>query len=1006
MLRKVSVALLLVCAARADLSSWAYRALGQPDLKQNGLNRVEGPELNLPSGIALDSRPGPTHLYVADTSNHRVLCWRDATAFQNGDPPDLILGQPNQHASRPMGIGLKGLNSPAAVAVDPGNGNLYVADTANHRVVRYASPFDNPSSLEPDAVYGQADSGIVAPPAAPSQTNLNGPRALAFDAARNLWIADTGFHRLLRYPAATLDSVKPVPDAVLGQPDFTTGAANRGAKVNASGFDTPRGLAFGPDNSLYVSDSNNARVLKFPAALNGDVPAVQVIGQPDLTTGLLPARVAPTTLGGPAGLAVDSQGNVYVAIPAENRVLVFAPGTSATQPAKLVFGQSALTSGGPNGDSFPSASANSLSGPLDVKLDAQGNLFIADSANNRVLAYAPNSRSASRVLGQVDFSASGANQVKPSGMNAPFKIVVDYSTTPFTLYVSDTGNHRILAWRDAARFRTGDPADFVIGQPDLRTALANIDTGVARKPSANSLSSPKGMAVDSVGNLYVADSGNNRVLRYPRPATQSGRIAPDIVFGQRQFTSSDSSLVSASSLKAPSAVAVGPDGDIFVSDTGNNRVLEYPAGSSTGAAAIRVFGQPDFFSNTAPAAPSAQTLNGPQGIAVDVFSDLFVADAASHRVVGFLGTRDAPAAGAAAGLVLGNGRFDGATPASGPAGMRGPTDVAVGGWGDIYVSDTGNNRVLAYPSIILLPVTGAPAGDVAGQTDLQGNLPNWNSPNGLATPEGLSAPAGIFVDRQNTLYVADAGNFRVVHILNSANLTHAANPQATAVGIGAMASLTGSGFATEQATGATPLPNTLSNRTLLINDQLAAALFSIDSGQVSFQVPWLAPIGPARFAVQTADTGELVAAASATIASFAPELFTSGSQGNILNEDGSPNTTANPAARGSYITLTGTGQGQVSPLLPDGQPAPTDPPALTVAVPVADGNACLAQQPSVCVAIGSAFGEIKYSRLAPGQIGVWQLQVKVPTTASPGPTVPLRVVIGGSLSNIVNVSIK
>src|SRR5581483_5812186 len=97
-------------------------------------------------------------------------------------------------------------------------------------------------------------------------------------------------------------------------------------------------------------------------------------------------------------------------------------------------------------------------------------------------------------------------------------------------------------------------------------------------PSRTGLSAPAGIAVNpSDGTLFVADFGNNRVLRYARPVNQSGRITPDAVIGQSDFSSSTSALVSAASLNGPTGVAIAPNGDVFIADTGNSRVLEYPA---------------------------------------------------------------------------------------------------------------------------------------------------------------------------------------------------------------------------------------------------------------------------------------------------------------------------------------------------------------------------------------------------------------------------------------------
>src|SRR5262245_21224486 len=97
-------------ALNSQVSVSAYRALGQRDLQRNGLNMVEGLELQAPAGIALDSRAGQVRVYVSDTSNHRVLAWQDARSYQNGDPPAIVLGQPSRTQSTALGIGAKGFN--------------------------------------------------------------------------------------------------------------------------------------------------------------------------------------------------------------------------------------------------------------------------------------------------------------------------------------------------------------------------------------------------------------------------------------------------------------------------------------------------------------------------------------------------------------------------------------------------------------------------------------------------------------------------------------------------------------------------------------------------------------------------------------------------------------------------------------------------------------------------------------------------------------------------------
>src|ERR1035437_5147241 len=655
------VVVVSIGAIHAQLSASAYRVLGQTDLRQNGVNLVQGVELYLPSGIALDARGGQTHLYIADTHNSRVMAWADVASYQIGDAPAVVLGQPGPQYSSPLGIGVKGFNAPLGLAVDPVTGNLYVADFSNNRVVRFPSPFANLSRIEPDAVYGQPNfSNRTA--SAPSSTSLNQPRAVSFDASGNLWVADGGHHRVVRFSAAVLNNpTPPAADTVIGQVDFFSNSVNAGGPVSGSGFDTPTALVFDAQGNLYVSDGRNSRVMKFSAPLGppgGNPMASGVWGQSNFATRGAAQPASSSTITVPGGLAIDGSGILYVSAPADTRVLVFSTATTPGGAARIVLGQSDFATTTPNTGAYPQASPNSLWGPADVKVDQNGNVFVADTTNNRVLVFPANPKSGSRVWGQSDFASNGANQIKPASVNFPYQMAIDYSSAPFALYLSDTANHRVLGWKDSAHFRNGDPADLVIGQPNLRTAVANVDTQGSPNPSRTSLSGPAGIAVNpNDGTLYVADSGNNRVLRYPRPVNQSGRISPDVVIGQADLTSALSAAVNATSLNAPAGLALGSNGDLFVADSGNNRVLEFPAEAGNGASAIRVFGQPNMITSAKPSQVSPQTLAAPQGIAVDPASNLYLADTGANRVLIFSNTQNASPSGMAATFVIGQGSF-------------------------------------------------------------------------------------------------------------------------------------------------------------------------------------------------------------------------------------------------------------------------------------------------------------------------------------------------------------
>jgi uncharacterized protein (TIGR03437 family) len=1010
-LSRVLVPLVAVAASHAQVSSSAYRVLGQTDLHQNGLNLVQGIELNQPGGIALDPRGGQTHLYISDTRNSRVLAWGDAGSYQIGDAPTLVLGQPGPQYTNAQGIGTKGFNSPLGIVVNPLNGDLYVADFGNNRVLRFLAPFANPSRIEPDAVIGQPNfSNKTA--GSTSASTLNQPRMVAFDPAGNLWVTDAGNHRVLRFNASVLNGVaSPAADTVVGQRDFFSSAANAGGSVSGAGFDTPTGLAFDAAGNVYVSDGRNSRVLRFAAPLGPSAPnptATTVWGQSNFTSRGVPAQPSSSTIAVPAGIAVGGN-SLYVASGVENRVLAFP--LAASGPSTSVLGQSDFVTITANTGSTPLASANSLSGPSDIKLDASGNLFVVDTGNNRVLQFVQATKAAAKVWGQIDFVTNGPNQIKPASINFPFKMAIDYSSAPYALYLSDTGNNRVLGWKDSVRFRNGDPADLVIGQPNLRTGVANVDTRGSTNPSNTSLSAPEGLAIDpSNGTLYVADSGNNRVLRFRRPVNQSGRVVPEAVLGQADFTSSVSAAVNAFSLNLPAGLAFGPNGDLFVADAGNNRVLEFPAGAGTGTSAIRVFGQPSMTVAIRPSQVSAQTLANPLGIAVDAASNLYVADSGANRVVIYPNTQNAAPSGVAASFVVGQPGF-GST-AAGSGNLKAPTDAAVDSTGNIYVADSGNNRVLVYGSLVFLPAAGAAPTGVVGQSAISGTAANWNSSDGLATAEGLFSPIGVYIDRQDTLYVGDAGNNRTLQFLKPAAVVNAATYQSSVpVARGSLAALFGNALSADTVTvSATAWPAIAANRQLVINDDLQAPLYYVGSLQVNFQVPSNAPLGSVRIAVRLADTGELVAGGSLLVAAAAPGIFTANQAGTgqaaVVNQDGTINSTANPAPIGSTILIYGTGQGQVSPAVVDGTAAPSSPLANTVAVPTSSGTTCLNNQPSMCVAIGNTgFGDVKYSGLAPGYIGLWQINVVIPPGVTAG-AVPVRVVINGTPSNTVTVAVR
>ena len=261
----------------------------------------------------------------------------------------------------------------------------------------------------------------------------------------------------------------------------------------------------------------------------------------------------------------------------------------------------------------------------------------------------------------------------------------------------------MLAWANAAAFMNGDPADVVIGQPDfLSGSCASANGG----PTASTLCFPKAVAVDGAGNVYVSEG--NRVLEYDTPFT-SGVVA-DRVFGQGgSFTTATNNLGgrSADSLSGATGLALDAAGNLYIADTFNNRVLEYDTPLVNGTTADRVFGQADNFTTAndldAGGHISAKTLNEPSSVAVDAAGNLYIGDNFDNRVLEYntplTSDTTADRVIGQSGGVFGTGDFTTNTCNKGglsSGSLCGPYGVAVDAGGNLYVADRGNNRVLEY----------------------------------------------------------------------------------------------------------------------------------------------------------------------------------------------------------------------------------------------------------------------------------------------------------------------
>jgi hypothetical protein len=656
--------------------------------------------LSGPSGVALDG----THLIVADTENHRVLIW-NTIPTTSGAAADLVLGQVDFKGRRPnRGRGDSngdGFSDPAAdgffypMGIASDRTHLFVVDRLNNRVLVWKS-FPTSNGQAADAVIGQSD--FVTPQANAGNgaytfvaEGLNLPTGATLSGT-SLWVADTENNRLVRWDNVT---TTPTPGAVVGQASFTTVANPNYELTSAVGFPSspapgttassilrPRGIVV-TGSALYVTEMDSNRVHMFdpvsfaPAGELGQ--ASDAIGTPN-TNG-----VTAGTMTLPLGAATDGS-NLWVADSGNNRVLAFGIGTVPTTgaSANLALGQVSVLTAGFNQSSTAADGATSQPHGLMI---ADSKLYVADTGNSRVLVMKTPVAAGDEpvmVYGQPNGTLALQNSGGPpsaSTLNAPRGVFVDGSR----VLIADTANNRVLIYAS----RTSTKATTVLGQADFVSNAPNLGG-----PSARTMQAPSGVFTDGI-SLWVADSGNHRVLVWNTFPTGSGQPA-DVVLGQVSFTNilgnRGGSEATAKCLSFPTDVKV-VNGVLYIADSGNNRVVSYSKPPRmSGASADGVLGQADLSSRIAAVVPTdLKHMAGPVALAQDQ-ENLYVVDRDLGRALVFrIGTMtsESPAVqalGSAGGLV-----------------MNGPGGIAAQKAGlftsRVYVSDSGLSQIDVVGSV-------------------------------------------------------------------------------------------------------------------------------------------------------------------------------------------------------------------------------------------------------------------------------------------------------------------
>ena len=381
--------------------------------------------------------------------------------------------------------------------------------------------------------------------------------------------------------------------------------------------------------------------------------------------------------------------------------------------ALTAYGQPNLTS---NTQNNGGVSATSLGSAYNVTVDSNGNLYISDCTDNRVLYYTVGSTTATRVYGQSgSFTTSVSNNNgsgvtgSPSATNLSCPKGLDLDSNG-NLYVADNGNKRVLYYTAGSTTATS-----VYGQSGSFTTNVNNNngSGVTGSPSTTNMGGPYGTTLDSSNNLYIIDHDNHRVLYYTAGSTTATRVYGQSGSFTTNVNNNNGSGVtgspSANNLNSPFDAALDSSNNLYIVDQANNRVLSYPSGATT---ATSVYGQAGSFTSNG-SGTSTTGLNSPTGLALDRNDNLYVVNTTSNNMLYF------PSGTITATRVYGQaGSFTTSTANNGgisAVSLSAPRALSVDSSGNIYVTDNGNYRVLKFQTSLSV-TTQPPASTVAGAT--------------------------------------------------------------------------------------------------------------------------------------------------------------------------------------------------------------------------------------------------------------------------------------------------
>lgn len=607
------------------VSTWA----GLAGVSGSADGTGSGARFNQPQGVAVDTNG---IVYVADTGNYTIRKITPAGAVTT------LAGAAGNFGSTDATGSSARFYEPEGIAVNSAGTLIYVADTWNHTMRQVTSAGVVTTLAGSAGNYGSADG-------AGSSASFDQPQGLGMDGAGNLYVGDTGNQTIRKVTS-------------VGGVSTVAGSAGNFGSTDATGssasFWNPQGVALDSAANLYVADSFNNTIRKVTPA-----GAVTTLAGAAGSFGSADGTGAAARFWQPQGIAVDSAGNVYVADSANGTIRRIASGAVVTTLAGSASAGSADGTGGNARFYWPSGAA----------VDSAGNSYVADTENGTIRTV-----TSAGVVSTLAGSAGNFGSTDATGSSARFyglqAVAVDSSSN---LYVADTANHTIRKITSS-------------GAVSTLAGLAGTN-GLTDGTGSNArFNAPQGLAVNSSGTVYVAETWNHTIRKVTSAGVVTTLVGLAGYYGDTDGTG-DNVGTNTARFYCPSGIAVDASGNVYVADTRNHTIRKVTSAGavSTLAGLAGVWGSADGTNSSA-------RFYQPQGVTVDSSGNLYVLDSGNQTVrkVAPVGTNWVVTTVAGQADVSGNADGTGSN-----AQFFYPGGIGANSAGSFCVADWGNNTIRA-----------------------------------------------------------------------------------------------------------------------------------------------------------------------------------------------------------------------------------------------------------------------------------------------------------------------